>query len=197
MKKVFYLLAVLFVITACNTEVTREADALFNEGEYTAAIEAYNEYLATKPKDIKSLYNRGRAFEELGQVERAKKDFTRILDIDGENLNANLSMGKYWYQKERFPQAINFFDKVIMIDGRVSDAYMLKARSYHQMGEFEEAMESYNLAINFDNKNDEAYLYRGALKVALNQMNGACKDLNRAKGLGSKEASVAWNKHCR
>ena len=198
MKKNISLFVVFAaVLVACNSDVTREGDRLFNDGQYNAAIAAYTEYLSTKPKDIKSLYNRGRAYEELGQTEKARADFIKILDLSPENLNANMSMGKYWYNKKRYDQAIRFFDKVIQVDGRTSDAYMFKGRAFHQKGEFEEAIKSYNLAIEFDRRNGDAFLYRGALKVAMNQRRGACNDLTRAQALGSDEAGAALAKHCK
>lgn len=198
MKKYLGLLLVMVsLLWACNDDVTREGDRLFNDGQYQQAVAAYTEYLTTKPKDIKSLYNRGRAYEEMGQAEKAKADFIKVLDLDADNVNANMSMGKYWYNKESYRQAVNFFDKVIQVDGRVSDAYMFKGRSFHQLGEFEEAIEAYNLAIDFDKRNAEAFLYRGALKVAMNQKRGACADLTRANALGSSEAGAALARHCR
>ena len=131
-------------LSSCESEVTREGDNFFNDGKYLEAVDAYSEYLSTRPKDIKTLYNRGRAYEELGQLERARTDFISVLNIEANNLNANLSMGKYWYNKKNFDRAINFFDKVIEVDGRVVDAYLLKGRSFHQKGEFEDAMINYN-----------------------------------------------------
>lgn len=199
MKKLGWFLLVLITVgfSACNDSVTREADQLFKDGKYREAIEAYDEYLATKPKDVKSLYNRGRAYEELGQLSNAKADFEKVLDLDGDNLNANLSMGKYWYNQKDFTKAIYYFDKVIEVDGRVSTAYLLKGRSLHQQGEFPEARDNYDQAINFDNKNAEAFLYRGALKIAMNQNRSACNDFNRAKALGAEEANDALKKYCK
>ena len=195
--KALVLVFILTVALACNKEVTLEADRLASEGKYKEAIEAYDEYLATKPKDIKSLYNRGRAYEELGQDENARKDFIKVLDIDADNINANLSMGQYWYKKNDFARAINFFDKVIVVDGRVSDAYLFKGRSLHQQGDFDDARKNYDQAINFNNKSAEAFLYRGALKVAKGQKRSACNDLNRAKALGAKEAETAIARYCK
>ncbi len=191
------MLFAVVMLVGCNSELTREADNLFKEGKYKEAIEAYNEYISTKPKDVKSLYNRGRAYEELGDIESARKDFTRVLDLDRENLNANLSMGKYWYNKKDFNKSIAFLDKVIAIDGRESVAYLLKGRCLHQKSEFEDAKKNYDLAIDFDKKNAEAFLYRGALKIVLKQNKSACNDLNRALALGATEAKSAIAKHCK
>lgn len=193
----FVFVGMIVFLSACNSDVTREADALFMEGNYQAAIEAYNEYLATKPKDVKSLYNRGRAYEEIGQLSNARADFEKVLDIEPENVNGNLSMGKYWYNAKDFNKAIYYFDKVIEVDGRVSTAYLLKGRSLHQQGDFDEAKKNYDQAINFDNKSGEAFLYRGALKIALNQNRSACNDFNRAKALGADEATDALSKYCK
>ena len=195
-KSVCVLLAIVF-ISACGSEVTLEADNLYREGKFREAIAAYNEYIDTKPKDIKSIYNRGRAYEQVGDTESARKDFTRVLDIDIDNLNANLSMGQYWYGKKDFNKAIAFFDKVIEVDGRESMAYLLKGRSLHQKAEFEDAKTNYDLAIDFDKKNAEAYLYRGALKIVLNQKRSACNDLNRALALGAEDAKAPLAKHCK
>lgn len=185
------------MISACGSEVTIEADNLYREGKFREAIAAYNEYIDTKPKDIKSIYNRGRAFEQVGDAESARKDFTRVLDLDIDNLNANLSMGQYWYAKKEYITAIVFFDKVIQVDARESMAYLLKGRSLHQEARLKEAKTNYDLAIDFDKKNAEAYLYRGALKIVLGQKRGACNDLNRALGLGAEDAKAAIAKHCK
>lgn len=195
-RNTLVLLMLSAVLFSCNSEVTDQADALFREGKYEEAVQAYNEFLTTKPKDIKSLYNRGRAYEELGQTDQARQDFERVLELDEENINANMSMGKYWYNLGDYGRAIYYFDKVIEVDGRVSDAYLYKGRSLHKQGEFNEAMDFYDQAINFNGKNAEAFLYRGALKINLNQGRNACNDFTRAKALGAEDAAEALKKYC-
>lgn len=192
-----FITALIIALSACGSGLTTEADGLFRNGKYKEAIEAYNEYLATKPKDIKSIYNRGRAYEEIGQIENAKNDFIRVLDIDNKNVKANLSMAQYWYNKKDYNKSIAFSDKVIATDGRESMAYLIKGRCLHQKSLFDDAKKNYDLAIDFDRKNADAYLYRGALKIVFNQKTGACNDLNRALALGAEEAKSALAKHCK
>lgn len=191
------IIAIVLLIASCTSQVSKDADALFMQGEYEAAIAAYTEFLTTKPRDIKSIYNRGRAYEELGQLGKARADFIKVLDIDSENINANLSMGKYWYNQEDYKQAIDFFDKVLTVDSNVESAYLLKGRSLHKMGNLKEANRNYNVVIDLNNKNQDAYLYRGALRVSLNQTSRACDDFTRARALGSEEAGTAFNKYCK
>lgn len=191
------LTAFLLVFVACNKEQKDEADVLMKDGNYQDAIALYTKRLATDPKNVRMLYNRGRAYEELGQVGKAKDDFERVLEIDEDNLSANMSMGNYFYNQQNYKRSIYYFDKAISIDGRVSKAYLLKARALHQQGDFRVARENYNLAIDFDKNNGEAHFYRGALFVALNQTRKACDDLTRARELGYPEAAAAVTKHCR
>lgn len=191
------IIALFIAVSSCNSGVTEEADIFFRDGKFQEAVEAYDEYLSTNPKDIKSIYNRGRAYEELGEIESARKDFIRVLDLDNKNLNANLSMAQYWYNKRDYNKAIAFSEKVIATDGRESMAYLIKGRCLHQTSKFTDARKNYDLAIDFDRKNAEAYLYRGALRIVFNQKKGACSDLNRALSLGADEAKAALAKHCR
>lgn len=191
------LTAFLLILIACNKDQKDEADVLIKGGKYQEAISLYTKRLATDPKNVRMLYNRGRAYEELGQIEKAKVDFERVLEIDENNLRANMSMGNYFYNQQNYKSSIYYFDKAIAIDGRVSRAYLLKARALHQQGSFGDARENYNLAIDFDKKNGEAYFYRGALFVALNQTRKACDDLTRSRELGFAEAAAAMAKHCR
>ena len=66
--------------------------------------------------------------KSLDKLRKAKQDFITVLDINADNINANLSMGQYWYNQTEYNRAINFFDKVIEVDGRISDAYLFKRK---------------------------------------------------------------------
>lgn len=187
----------ILVFAGCQSEHKDEADVLIKSGNYREAIELYTTRLATDPKNLRMLYNRGRAYEELGKLKEAKADFEKVLEIDENHLSANMSMGNYFYNQQNYSRSIYYFDKAISIDGRVSRAYLLKARALHQQGDFGSARENYNFAIDFDKDSEDAHFYRGALYVALNQMRKACDDLTRARELGHPDAAAAISKHCR
>ena len=59
------------VLTSCGNEDEIMGDRLFEQGKYHDAISAYTKYLELQPTHVKSIYNRGRAFEELGQYGEA------------------------------------------------------------------------------------------------------------------------------
>ena len=103
MKNLLYVLLPLLLLgSGCQENSSTEGDVHFRNQDYEQAIAAYDQYLSLKPHNIKTLYNRGRSYEELGEYERALEDYHRILEINPDNVNANLSVGKDFYRKNVF-----------------------------------------------------------------------------------------------
>jgi len=196
-RGIFAMLAMLFFL-ACNDESSEVGDKYFKTGKYEEAIAAYNEYLELKPKHVKSLYNRGRAYEELGQFDQAMKDFKFVLKEDPNNVNALMSIGKdAFYRKSDFESSIYYFEKALKRDADNAVALTFKGKSHQRLGNLKEAMEDYNAAISVDKDYGDTYLSRGALRIFLKQRAKACADFRVAKGLGVKEADRVIAKYCK
>ena len=106
-------LSIIIIAVGCGKEEERKGDVYFNAGKFKKAITAYNEFLKLNPRDIESLYNRGRSYEELGQFEVAFNDFKTVLEIDRKNTTAYLSLSKYHYRKGNYKQALYESQKAI------------------------------------------------------------------------------------
>lgn len=194
----FYALFTLVaVLWGCGSDKTTDGDRLYKNGEYTKAVEAFTAKLETKPSDITLLYNRGRAFEELGKLKEAEADFTKITEIDEKNVSAYLSLSQINYKQESFSKAVIFADKALEINENSAQGHFLVARAKHQLGYIDSALESYSLAINIDRSYGEAYLYRGALKIGKKQSRSACEDIAKAVNLNVPDARNIQNKYCK
>ena len=101
------------LLISCSEQASEEGDNFFQQGDYEQAVRLYSDYLEINPGDIKTLYNRGRAYEEMELYELAFKDFVAVLEEDGENLQANLSVGSYYYNKQDYDEALHFFNQAI------------------------------------------------------------------------------------
>jgi len=196
MKKLTLILILVWAVS-CTSENTSNGDDLFESGSYKQAITAYTDFLSTNPDHAKTLYNRGRAYEELGKVELATKDFQQILKSDPKYLNAYLSLAKLAYNKENYTQVIHFTNKALEVNENSSQAHFLTARATHQLGYTDQALEAYNNAITINKSFGEAFLYRGALKIGLDKNRSACEDFNFAKSLGISGAAEALKKYCK
>lgn len=191
------ILFFLFLLFAgCEPQASREGDVLFESGDYEGAIRAYSEYLTLYPTDVKSLYNRGRAYEEMELYELSFKDFQAVLEEDEENLQANLSVGGYYYRKNDLPNALYYYERAVQYQESNAQAHFLLARVQHKLGKKEEAMKGYNTAISLNSELGEAYLYRGVLYTFLNQHRRACEDYRQAQILQVPEAEIQINNFC-
>ena len=195
-----YVLAIV-IASLCwscgGSENQSEGDRLFKEGQYEKAVAAFNEKLDTHPSDITLLYNRGRAFEELGKFDEAEADFVKITELDNKNLSAYLSLSQLNYKKGAHNKALIFADKALEVNDNSAEGHFLAARAKHQLGYMDKALESYSLAININKDYGEAYFYRAAIKIGKNQSKSACSDIAKAVNLGVPEASKAQTKYCK
>ena len=197
MSRLFVLVIIIFAL-GCKNENSQLGDKLFNEGKYQEAIAAYTEYLRLQPRDIKTIYNRGRAYEELQQFDKALDDFRSVIKEDPLNVNGHLSIASdFYYRLKDNDNAILFAEKVIKLDEKNVLAHTLKGKSHQKLGQLEEAMSAYNDAISVDKEYADAYISRGSLRVYLNQTSRACSDFKLAKSLGAQQADNLIGKYCR
>ena len=196
-KQSTIILFIIILFSSCEDERSRLGDKYFNEGKYQKAVQVYTEFLRIMPSHFKTIYNRGRAYEELEQYEKALEDFHRMLKIDPKNVSAMLSIGNYYYRIEDFDQGLFYFEKALVEDGSNAQAFFLKARSNHRRGNIQDALTDYNNAININRDHGEAYLYRGSIRVHIKSFKGACKDFKLAQALEVLDAEEAIEKYCR
>lgn len=192
-----FIYLVMMIATACGSEESLTGDDLFEDEKFEEAIQVYNEYLATNPDHTKSLYNRGRAYEELGSTAKAIADFQQITEIDPKHINAYLSLAKLSYNDHNFSKVLVYAGKAVELNENSAQAHFLSARGAHQLGYFDQALESYNNAISINKDFGEAYLYRGALKIGLEKPRSACEDFKFAKLLDVDGAAKAVKDYCK
>ncbi len=197
-KYMKYLLGAfsLFSLASCKNENSINGDDLFDDEKYTEAIQAYSSYLETNPDNIKSLYNRGRSYEEIDQMQKAVSDFEKIIELDPKNITAYLSLAKISYNNHEYNKVLIYTGSAIDLNENSAQAHFLAGRAEHQLGYLDQAVESYNNAIRINRDFGEAYLYRGAVKIGKDQVKSACEDFKFARSLNIPEAVKAIKDYC-
>ena len=196
MKRSIGLVLGLFLLVACGSDKSDEGDRFYRKGQYEAAIAAYSEYLVLNPTDLKSLYNRGRAYQEVGKDDKAVEDFNRVIKEDPLNVNALLSLANdYYHRIHDYENAIFYADKVLKISPNAM-AFTLKGQSFQRLGKLNEAMQAYNDAISTNETYADAYISRGSLFIYLSQTQRACADFKQASALDADVESYI-KKYCR
>ncbi len=187
----------LSFVGGCKNEDAILGDQLFEKGKFEEAINAYDHYLELQPTHVKSIYNRGRAYEELGLYKQALDDFEQVLEIDKKNVSALLSIGNHHYRQERYDIAAYNFEKAIALNDTQTEGRYLWGKALHQLGKFRQALEQYNFAISLNKDYGDAYFHRGMLYVTMKNRRKACTDLRTAQTLEVDDANEALAKYCR
>lgn len=187
---------VLVLIFSCGESSSTEGDNYYNNEQYEEAIVAYANFLESKPKNIKALYNKGRAHEELEEFEDAEKNFKAALEHDPKNIQVLLSLSNLYQKKENPTLALMYADNAVEIPGAPAMAYFLKARAMHRLGNVDEAMREYNVAVKMSPKFGQAFYYRGMLNAATDNNQQACDDFRMALENGHEQAREAVQDYC-
>jgi len=184
-------------LSSCSENISNKGDTLFGQKKYEEAVVEYDKVLKNNPKYLKGLYNRGRAYEELGDFKKAEKDFLAAFAIDGKNTQVMMSLSNIYQKQKNHTSALLFADYAVQVPGAPAMAFFLKGRALHQIGNTGEAMIEYSTAIKMNKEFGQAYYYRGMLKFATDKKKSGCDDIRAALKLGHKESQVAMDKYCK
>lgn len=182
---------------SCSEQKANPADRYFEKGQYELAAQTYTENLKNKPTDVKILYNRGRAYQEMGDFGKAQQDFETALNLEPSNFQVLLSLSSVQLQQNNYASALLYATKAEEIPGAPAMASFLKGRALHQLGMPEDALKAYGNAIQLDKDFGQAYFNRGLLKIALNRNKQACEDLKLASVLDYPGAKESLAKYCK
>jgi len=191
------LIFLIIYIRLCTNDSNVDGNYYFDQGNYQKALKLYDEYLELYPHDVKTLYNRGRCYEELGFPSRAAEEYKQVLDRDPGNIKALLSLSQYYYNSGKYPSAINLCQAAINIEKDNYLAHYFKARAHHKNGDFNEALEEYNNVIDINPDFGFAYFQRSSLMLSIGLKPYGCYDLQTADSLHVEGAHEAYLKYCR
>jgi len=196
MMRFMIFFVVLIISAGCSNDQSELGDRNFRNGKYEEAIAAYTDHLRLNPNDLTTLYNRGRAYQELGKDEKALEDFQKVAKQDPTNVNALLSIANdYFIRLRDYENAIFFADKVLNQNPNAM-AFTLKGKALQKLGKIDDAMSAYNDALSTNDSYADAYLSRGSLYIYLNRNQRACSDFQKAGALGL-EVEQYVEKYCR
>ena len=92
------------------------ADAYRKNGEVDKAIEILERGLEKMPQYASAHVILGKCYYDKGATERAKAEFRRVLELDGENLVALKFMGDILLAEDKRAEAAEFYRRILAID---------------------------------------------------------------------------------
>ncbi len=154
----------------------RQAENLLRSGDYTAAIEAFRQYIRTTNSTAavpEALYNIADAYRQLGQTasaivtyETLAKDFPRSSRAE----SALLNLGTLFLERSQGDKALGYFQELQKNTRRLrNEANIGMGQSYFLLRRFSEAEASFRTVLQASATNDQARLGLAKVQLATNR----------------------------
>lgn len=199
---------ILLIISLCSCATSKGSKErelgkkYYRQADYKNSIKYFSEAIKKNPDYWKLYYYRGLSYQNWGEIDRAIKDFSKVLKlISHKSTLADIYVirGTLFYQKTEYESSIADFDKAIELHPENKGAYYYRAISKEAVGDYQDALKDYTRAINSASKfmsgiSDtaiaQAYVDRADLYRKLNKLELALADNNKA--LSIEETWVAF-----
>lgn len=180
--------------SASNAKATLNAYDLFNKAyklcpggkctDFPKAIEYLDEAIQLKPDYAEAFNNRGIAYFELGQYQRANEDYNEAIRLKPQRAESFNNRGITYIKLGQYQRAVEDFDQAILIKQNYAIAYGNRGSAYLSLNQYQNAIESYNEAIRLRPDVADYFKDRGTANLSQGNKTMGCEDLNKACELG-------------
>jgi tetratricopeptide (TPR) repeat protein len=132
------------------TEAEITAERLFVEalklqktGDFTKAIELYNQAIEINSTYTKAYYNRGLAFYKSDDLEKAIQDYSTTILQDAQYVKPYVNRGVVFSKQGKHEYAISDYGKAIQLQQDYAIAYLNRGNSLLALNNIEKALEDY------------------------------------------------------
>jgi lipoprotein NlpI len=136
-------------------------------------------------------FNRGNAYHDEGDNDRAIADYARAISIDPKFAIPHYNRGLIYHLNGDYDRAIADYTQAIGIDPRYADSYNNRGSAYDKKGDYDRSNADYTQAISIDPNYVAAYLNRGQLNLYSGALSKALVDFNKAMALNPKSGYAA------
>ena len=159
---------------------------------YENAVKHYTEALKLKPDFAEAYNNRGNAYQDKGEIDRAIQDFNTAIDLNPEYAVVYNNRGNAYSKKGEFDRAIQDYNTAIDLNSEYALAYNNRGNAYSEKGEVDRAIQDFNTAIDLNPEFALAYNNRGNAYTDKDNLDRAIQDFNTAIDL-NPEFALAYN----
>ncbi|MGD0277455.1 MAG: tetratricopeptide repeat protein [Syntrophales bacterium] len=173
-------------LTAVNWVYQAFALWSHKSNEYTnplKAIEYLNHAIRLKPDYAEAYSNRGWAYANLGQYDRAVEDYNKAIQLKPDLAEAYSNRGLAYSKLGQNDRAIEDYNKAIQLKPDLAEAYSNRGLAYSKLGQNDRAIEDYNKAIRLKPDLAEASSTRGLAYRRGGHNDRAIEEYNNASHL--------------
>ncbi len=152
------------LLAACTSEQSKATEAeIAREKEIVdlPELDRLNQQIIDNPNSSNTYYQRGRYYQEEGDLTAAVEDINRALRIDPDVAVYNYAKGEILFLNLKVADAEKYLKRAVELDSEFVDAYILTGRLRLYDKNFKSAMENFNQVLKINKYNAEAYFYKG------------------------------------
>ena len=177
------ILLLLSNLTIKQTRIWRDSMTLWNSELRIFPDSAY-----------KAFCNRGKAFADSGNYQKAMEDYEKAIKLNPFRPWAYVNRGIINKKLGNYQKAIEDYNMAIMIMPKYKTAYITRGTVHEASGNYQKAIEDYDMAIKSDPKDADAYYNRGISYGSLGNYQQALTDFTTAIKLNPRYATAYNNR---
>src|SRR3989338_3059659 len=202
MKKGFGLLFCLLVLStvshgqmAIDDEI-KVAKLLMKSKQHLEAIGHFNAILIRDPENLEAhLFRAGAFVTGFDEAERAQKDLDFCIQANYRHVQTTYYRAKILFQEGKYREAVREFDKVSPLVAEIElhpadEVYYFSGLARASAEDYEGAIRDYNYAQSYNALDYRISMMRAESELALNHLDAALVDAERAIELASDTFST-------
>ena len=132
-----------------NGDWGQKAMALWKNGQFKnpgKAVDYWSRTIRSKQNTVEAYNNRGLAYHELRQYDKAIKDFNQAIGLDPARVAAYNNRGNSYYEKDEYQLALADFNQSLKRKPDYAKAHLNRGLVYYQMDKTDQACSDFQKA---------------------------------------------------
>ena len=167
---------------------------LLRDGELEAALEAFEEAIASEPANAAFRAAKGGALCTLGRYPEAERVFRKALHLDGKDVQLRGNLAVVLEYQGRFPEALEQYDRVLKAAPEFEQALVNRGALLMSMGRYDEALAHNQRLVQSRPDWPLAHFNLGDALLALGEWRAALSAFDRALELVPDYAKAHFNR---
>ena len=158
------------------------------------SITLWNDVISKYDYTLIACFNRGVAYRNLGEWDKAIADYTKAIELDPKYAEAYCDRGVSYSNLGQWEKAISDYSSAIRINPQFPDAISNRGIAYCNLLQWDKAITDYSRAIGVNPNNKEAYTNRGIALCNLDEWDKAIADYSKAIEIDPQFANGWFNR---
>ncbi len=189
-----FALAALAGPAGTESPTYTRAVALFDQGKFQAACNAFTKVLAEEPSNDRVYHERARCWTRLDNLDRAMADYNKSIELNPRNASTLSARGALKQRCKDTAGALADLDRALELAPGNAAAYANRGMVRSALGDYPGAIQDATRSIELNPKQSMAYYNRGVAKARSEDAPGAIADYTRAIEHDAKNADAYVNR---